>query len=79
MSFPDLRAYINWLDECGEVVRIKESVSTKFDIARHEEEHDGKKTVYFENVAGFDMPVVAIFSTTAVTSRACWGSSRTKN
>ncbi|MBX3521182.1 MAG: UbiD family decarboxylase [Xanthobacteraceae bacterium] len=58
MSFPDLRAYINWLDECGEVVRIKESVSTKFDIARHEEEHDGKKTVYFENVAGFDMPVV---------------------
>lgn len=58
MSFADLRTYLHWLEERGEVVRIKESVSTRFDIARYEEQYDGKKTVLFENVAGFDMPVV---------------------
>jgi 2,5-furandicarboxylate decarboxylase 1 len=63
MSFPDLRTYLDWLDRNGEIVRVKEQVSTKFDIARHEELHDGRKTVYFENVEGFDIPVVGnIFS-----------------
>ena len=58
MSFPDLRSYLDWLEKKGDVVRIKESVSTRFDVARHEEEHDGKKTVFFENVEGFDIPIV---------------------
>ncbi len=58
MSFPDLRTYLAWLEQRGELVRIKESVSTRFDIARHEEQQNGKKAVLFENVEGFDIPVV---------------------
>lgn len=58
MSFPDLRSYLKWLEARGELVRVKNRVSTRFDIARHEEEHDGKSAVFFENVEGFDIPVV---------------------
>src|SRR5690606_33212431 len=59
MISPDLRSHIAWLEQRGELVRIKEPVSTRFDVARHEEEHDGRKAVLFESVSGYDMPIVA--------------------
>lgn len=59
MFSPDLRSHIAWLEQRGELVRIKEPVSTRFAVARHEEEHDGRKAVLFESVSGYDMPIVA--------------------
>ena len=58
MAFNDLRSYLDWLEEDNQMVRVNEPVSVRFDIARHEEKHDGKKTVFFENVKDYDMPVV---------------------
>lgn len=59
MPSPDLRTHIAWLEERGELVRIDEPVSTRFDVARHEELHDGRKAVFFKSVQGYDLPIVA--------------------
>ncbi len=58
MAFNDLRGYLKWLEDDNQMVRVPEPVSVRFDIARHEEKHDGKKTVFFENVKDHDIPVV---------------------
>ncbi len=59
MPSPNLRSHIAWLEERGELVRIDEPVSTRFDVARHEELHDGRKAVFFNSVQGYDLPIVA--------------------
>ncbi len=59
MSFRDLRAFLEFLDSQGRLIRIKEEVDPKFQIARIEREHDGKASVLFEHIKGHDIPVVA--------------------
>ena len=59
MVFRELDDYIRWLETDGQLHRVREPVETRFGIARHEELHDGKRAVLFENVVGHQMPVVA--------------------
>ncbi len=58
-GYHDLRSYLAYLESQGQVVHVTEPVSTKFDVARWERQHDGKRTVFFDTVEGFAMPIVA--------------------
>lgn len=58
-AYQDLRAWIAWLEQQGQVVRIAEPVSTRFEVARHEARHDGQAAVFFERVRDYDMPIVS--------------------
>lgn len=65
MAYTDLRAYIAVLEERGKLKRIKKEVDKDWEIAavcrqlfyKFEPEH--RPAVIFENVKGFDIPVVA--------------------
>lgn len=57
--YPDLRAYLAWLETCGQMVRIPEPVSTRFEVARHEARWNGQRAVYFERVRDHSMAIVA--------------------
>ena len=60
VSINDLRSFLKLLEERGELVRVKRSVSTKFElssVARRSEIEDGPAPL-FENVEGYSMPVV---------------------
>ncbi|MBI3374158.1 MAG: UbiD family decarboxylase [Betaproteobacteria bacterium] len=59
MAFTDLRSYLGWLEADGQLVRVREPVSVNLEVARHEERHDGRKAVLFENVTGHRMPILA--------------------
>ena len=59
MAHRDLRSFIQWLESQNRITRISESTTTRFGIARAEEEHDGRSAVYFEKITGHNMPVVA--------------------
>ncbi len=59
MPYRDLRAYLRWLEEEGQLTRVAGPVSTRFEIARHEAREDGRRAVFFERVRGHAMPVVA--------------------
>lgn len=65
MSFPykDLREFIQDLESQGELVRIKESVSADLEIAEiadrvSKEQGAPNKALLFENVIGYDVPVL---------------------
>ena len=54
----DLREFVDVLDEKGLLVRIKREVDVKYEIATIMKMLDGKPLL-FENVKGFEMPVLA--------------------
>jgi len=54
----DLREFIDVLDEKGLLMRIKREVDVKYEIATIMKMLDGKPLL-FENVKGFEMPVLA--------------------
>ena len=54
----DLREFIDVLDEKGLLVRIKREVDVKYEIATIMKMLDGKPLL-FENVKGFELPVLA--------------------
>ena len=54
----DLREFVDVLDEKGLLVRIKKQVDVKYEIATIMKMLDGKPLL-FENVKGFEMPVLA--------------------
>ncbi|MBC7190184.1 UbiD family decarboxylase [Candidatus Aerophobetes bacterium] len=58
MSFNNLREFIKVLEEEGELKRIKERVSTRFELSRLTKKYERRCAVLFENVAGYSMPVV---------------------
>ena len=60
MPYKDLREFINRLEKEGELIRIKEELDPKFEVAAVLKEI-GKKdspAVLFERVRGYDIPVV---------------------
>ena len=63
MGYTDLRQFIEALDKAGELVRVKQSVSAKLEIAEitnriSKMAGNANKALLFENVEGFDMPVL---------------------
>ena len=52
------REFVEYLDEKGELIKIKKEVSIEYEIATLMKMLDGKPLL-FENVAGYDMPVAA--------------------
>lgn len=53
MTFLDLRAWIQHLDEKGSLYRRSEAADLRYDIPRILEHFDGRKTVVFENVGDY--------------------------
>lgn len=59
--FKDLRGYLKKLEEVGELVRVGEELSPKFEIPaaiRYITQNKGT-AVFFEKVKGYDVPIVA--------------------
>ena len=59
MSFKDLREFISFLEEKGELRRVQASVSCELEIAELADRtvKTGGPALLFENVEGYDMPV----------------------
>ncbi len=55
----DLRSYLALLEREGELVRVKKSVSAKFELAAVVSKFDSKQAVLFENVKEGRIPFVA--------------------
>ena len=60
MGFNDLREFISFLDEKGDLRRIEASVSRDLEMSEIADRvvKSGGPALYFENVEGFDMPAV---------------------
>lgn len=62
MGYSDLRDFIDVLERTGELVRIKAPVSADLELAeitdRVSKMKEGNKALLFENVRGYDMPVL---------------------
>ncbi|MBI4492105.1 MAG: UbiD family decarboxylase [Chloroflexi bacterium] len=60
MSFKDLRQFLDYLAERGELVTIDEPVDPRYEVAAYIRKSSdlGGPTLLFKNVRGFDMPVV---------------------
>ena len=52
------RAALRRLDAAGRLVKVRRQVSTACEIAALMKRHDGDRALFFENVAGYSMPVV---------------------
>ena len=62
MSYRDLHEFIDKLDEAGELLRIKTSVSSELEITEITDRiskmpHDKNKALLFENVEGSAFPL----------------------
>ena len=66
MPFSDLREFLKFLEEHGELLKTKKPVDTKFEISSYIRKTSDQRgpALFFENVKNFDMPVVGgIFAT----------------
>lgn len=66
MPFKDLREFIALLEEKKDLLRVKKPVDTKYEIAGYIRKTSDQRgpAVFFENVKGFEMPVVGgVFGT----------------
>jgi len=64
--FSDLREFLKFLEEHGELLKTKKPVDTKFEISSYIRKTSDQRgpALFFENVKNFDMPVVGgIFAT----------------
>jgi len=55
----DLRNWLQFLEENDHLCRIKKEVDKRFELASIVKKMDGKKSMYFEKVSGYDIPVVS--------------------
>lgn len=66
MPFKDLREFIALLEEKKNLLRVKKPVDTKYGIAAYIRKTSDQRgpAIFFENVKGFEMPVVGgVFGT----------------
>lgn len=66
MPFNDLREFLQFLEEHGELLKTKKPVDVKFEISSYIRKTSDQRgpALFFENVKNFDMPVVGgIFAT----------------
>ncbi|MDQ1279650.1 MAG: trans-anhydromevalonate 5-phosphate decarboxylase [Thermoproteota archaeon] len=54
----DLRSFLSNLEASGDLIRIKEEVSPKYEIPTILKEFDGRKAVFFEKVEGHSTQIV---------------------
>ena len=61
MSYQDLREFIDQLEKCGELVRIKQQVDPNLEITEISDRtlRAGGPALYFENVIGSKIPLLA--------------------
>src|SRR5919204_3371954 len=52
------RAALRRLDAAGRLVKVRRQVSTACEIAALMKRYDGDRALFFENVAGYSMPLV---------------------
>jgi len=60
MSFENLRDFTKYLEDSGDLIRIKEPLSTRHEIPaamRYIDQHQGS-AILFDNVEGYDIPVI---------------------
>jgi 2,5-furandicarboxylate decarboxylase 1 len=59
MPYEDVRAFLNRLESKGELIRIKEELDPKYEVAAvlHELGQKDSPAVFFEKVKGYDVPV----------------------
>ena len=60
MPFEDLREFLDFLDKEKELVRVNDPVDAKYEISAFIRKtcNTGGPAIYFENVRGYDYPVV---------------------
>lgn len=64
MTFPDLRSYLDYLEEIGDLLHVPEPVDCKFDISSYTEcayikgKLRGEPAMFFDQVKGHTLPVV---------------------
>jgi len=58
MKIYGLREQINWLEQKGELIRIKKEVDARFELSAVAKKLEEGPALLFENVKGFDFPVV---------------------
>jgi UbiD family decarboxylase len=66
MPFNDLREFLSFLEQRGDLLKSKKPVDAKFEISSYIRKTSDVRgpALYFENVKGFDMPVVGgVFAT----------------
>ena len=73
MKFKDIREFIDFLEERGELVRIKTPVSRDLEITEINDRvvKSGGPALLFENVDGHDIPV--LINTYGSEQRMAWG------
>ncbi len=60
MSFESLRDFITFLENHGDLIRIKEELSTRHEIPaamRYMDQRRGD-AIMFDNVKGYDVPII---------------------
>ena len=74
MSFKDLREFLEFLEEKGELLRITAPVSRDLEMTEIADRtvKSGGPALLFENVEGYDMPVAMNLYGTL--QRTAWGS-----
>ena len=79
MTFLDLRAWLHYLEECGQLRRVSDASDIRYDIPRILEGHDGQQAVLFENVSEYaPVRVIGGASTTRPQIAASFGMSQEK-
>jgi 2,5-furandicarboxylate decarboxylase 1 len=54
-----LRQFLRYLEDKGDLARVKQEVSPIYDVGRIERKYNGKETVWFENILGYSQPIVS--------------------
>jgi len=55
----DLRWFMSVLEQNGELLRIRKSVSPKYEVPAIIKKKDREEALFFENVKGYSMPIIA--------------------
>jgi len=63
MPFNDLREFITFLESAGELIRTQKPVDVKYEISAYIRKTSDVQgpALLFDNVKGFDMPVLVAF------------------
>lgn len=54
-----LRQFLRYLEDKKDLVRVKQEIDPIYELARIERKCDGKETLWFENILGYSLPIVA--------------------
>jgi len=58
-SMKDFRDYLKTLKDKNDVVEIEDAVDPIIEIGKIQKSYDGKKTIFFKQIKGYDIPIVS--------------------